>query len=222
MYPSEHRGQFGVGLVVDVHEAVVAVLVEVLVEAEGGVVLPHEEVVADEEGQRHDGAQEHLRGPGALGLGVEALPRAVGAGEPRIERREAPLGEQQRLAAGLFAEGAEGVGERDAAALLEDDARVEVGPGVDVHGDDVAVAAARGEDFGREVHAGEAAPEDEVVGVGLADGGAEGGEVALGDQRDEGALGRGGHLTRHRRGRRAVFDRIDRIGRISIGICGQL
>ena len=87
-------------------------------------------------------------------------------------------------------EGAEGVCKRDAAAPLEDDAGVKVGPRIDVHGDDVAVPAAGGEDFRGEVHTGEAASEDEMVGIGLADGGAESGEVAFGDQPDKGALGR--------------------------------
>ena len=149
---------------------------EELVESQRRVVLPHEEIVADDEREREHGAEQDFGRLGPIGLRLDSLARAVRAGQSRVERREAPLGEKQRLSGDVM-EGPEGVGERLAAVsgvVGEYPARRELDVRIDVERNDIAVAAARGDDGGGLNDSGEAVAEDEVVGVGLADGAAEG------------------------------------------------
>ena len=72
----------------------------------------------------------------------------------------------------------------------EDPAVGELDVRIDVERNDVAVAAAGRDDGGGLDKAGEAVAEDEVVGIGLADGAAERGVVAFGDEGEEFSLDR--------------------------------
>ena len=198
MHAREHRGQPFVGHALFAHEAVVAVFREILADAEGGLVDPAEVAVAREEGEREQRAGVELARLDALRLREEALSGAVRARAARVERREAPFGEEEGLAGAVVRLSVE-VGRRHAVGTgVVDDAFVQIGPRVVVEGYDVAVLAGNLHHDGMDAvrAAREAAAEDHVVRVGLADGGGHGGEVFLGDEAEEGELlrrGGGGH-----------------------------
>ena len=198
MHPREHLREGGVGHALLAHEAVVAVLVEILVEAEGRLVNPHEPGVADHEGQGEHGPEAKFRRLHALGLGAEALTGAIGTGASRVERGKAPFGDEERCAA-LVVERADGVHERRTVLARQHDAPVEVGPWVAVERDDVAVATGGLQHHIAGAHAGEAAAQHHVVRVVAADCAGRHGEVALRDKREEGDLGLAGNLALSRR-----------------------
>ena len=191
MRPGKHLDEFFVRFVVQIDESVVAVFVKILVESERRIVLPHEIVVSDHERERQHRLEEHLRSDSSFVLGFEALTAAICAGKAGIERREAPFSHQNRLPARHFVELAQRIRKRRLCASGKHDSPVQIRPGIDVHADDVAMAAAGGENLARVAETREAASENHMVWVSLANCGAHGRKVAFSHQCDELALERG-------------------------------
>ena len=194
----DSRNYAGVGHARLVHEAVVAVLA-IAACAAGGLVHPAEHGPAHNVRHRQERAHPEFGGLGTFGLRVEALPRAVQAGETRVERRECPFGDHHRfLRAGVerverLAHAAPiGGGRRDGVA-------VDVRHRVAVEGHDVAVCSCDVPHLvvTRAVDSGEAASHHEVVGVGRAHGLGGRLEVAAGDFQEKAAL----HFVGDRAGR---------------------
>ena len=190
----ERRDLLLVGFVVGVHEAVVGVFALRAVLADGRLVAPHEVDVSGDFGHGPHRAGEDGRRLGALPLREEALAGTVGAGQAGVERGEGPLGDDHGLSGHAGALADEVAHEaRIRAGPIDGHAPVEIGHRVDVHRNGVAEAPAllphHGIGGGQ---AGEAAAEDQVVRVGLADRGRGGLEVLARAKPHELALEFGG------------------------------
>ena len=94
LYLCQRRRKLAVLRSVFAHKAVVRVFWEPAANALRRHVDPHKVVVPDYARKRQHRSRIKLGRPSALYLRVEALPRAVPAKKPRVERGIAPLGEQ--------------------------------------------------------------------------------------------------------------------------------
>ena len=186
---------FAIGHAEFAHEAVVGIFAEAFGNAACRLVDEHEDRMPREKGDRQHRAGEERRRLGALGLSPEALARAVVAGPSGVQRREAPLRHHERPPA-FGVDVAEKGGDGLAALGVEHRPLVDVCPRIDVHRHDVAVFAGNLPDDAVHVAEGphEAASEDHVVRVGVADRAAERRKVFFGEKPQKAFSGKGREL----------------------------